>query len=73
LEKQDTENVFERLAARMDADRRKDKVDFLAKLESSQEKVNVMLATFYADRKTDNDNMLKEMKAMQENMKTKRI
>ncbi|PNF34431.1 hypothetical protein B7P43_G13239 [Cryptotermes secundus] len=65
------------MLARIDAsmktekeERRKDKEDFLVKLESSQEKANIMLATLYADRKTDKDDMLKEMKAMQENTKT---
>ncbi|PNF24063.1 hypothetical protein B7P43_G08107 [Cryptotermes secundus] len=54
----------------MEANRRKDKEDFLAKLESNQEKANIMLAKLYADRNTDKDDMLKEMKAMQENRKT---
>ncbi|PNF17533.1 hypothetical protein B7P43_G16463 [Cryptotermes secundus] len=69
-EKEEMEECRRKEKEEMEANRRKDREYFLVKLEFSQEKTNIMLATLYADRKTDKDDMLKEMKAIQENRKS---
>jgi ribosomal protein L23 len=60
------EKLFERLVAKMDADRKTDKEDMLKGMRANQEKADIMLAILDANQ----ENVVANRKANKEEIKT---